>query len=70
MCWFPECVQEIQTPFTKENAVLNRIIHELELFLMSPMKSPEDWWEQEERIFLCDLLAQLIAQRDRAGAAP
>jgi hypothetical protein len=69
MCLFQECVQEIQTPFTKENAVLNRIIHEVESFLMSPMKDPEDWWEQEERIFLCDLLAQLIAQRDLAGAA-
>jgi hypothetical protein len=48
--------------------VLNHIIGELESFLMSPMKDPEDWWEQEERMFLCDLLSQLTAQRDLAGA--
>ena len=44
--------------------MLSRIIGDIESYLMSPMKDPEDWWEQEKRIFLCDLLAQLKEQRD------
>jgi hypothetical protein len=50
--------------------MLSRIIDEIQAYLASPMRDAEDWWEQEERLTLCDLLAQLTAQRDRAGAVP
>jgi hypothetical protein len=49
--------------------MISRMILEIESYLMSPMKDAEDSWEQEERIFLCDLIAQLRAQRDRMGVA-
>ena len=42
--------------------MLSRMIGEIESYLSSPMRDAEDWWEQEERLTLCDLLAQLKAQ--------
>jgi hypothetical protein len=49
--------------------MIGRMIQEIESYLMSPMRDAGDSWEQEERIFLCDLLAQLRAQRDLMGSA-
>jgi hypothetical protein len=44
--------------------MLSRMITEIESYLASPMRDTEDWWEQEERISLCDLLATIRARRD------
>jgi len=48
--------------------MLSRMIGEIESYLSSPMRNAGDWWEQEERLTLCDLLTLLTAQRDMAGA--
>jgi hypothetical protein len=47
--------------------MISRIIAEIETYLMSPMKDSGDSWEQEERMFLSDLLAQLRVQHDLMG---
>jgi hypothetical protein len=49
--------------------MLSRMIAEIESYLSSPMRNAGDWWEQEERISLCDLLARLAAQSDPLAAA-
>ena len=49
-------------------ATIRRMVGEIEAYLNSPMRSASDWWEQEERISLYDLLVLLRAEMDRAGA--
>lgn len=48
--------------------MLNRIIGEIESYLASPIRDAQSGCEQDERRFLRELLEQLKAQRDLAGA--
>jgi hypothetical protein len=41
-----------------------QMIREIELYLLSPMRDADDFWEWEERRSLSELLAQLKAQLD------
>jgi hypothetical protein len=50
--------------------VLNRIIGEIESYLLSPMRDAGCESEIEERRFLRELLEQLRTQRSLAGAVP
>ena len=62
------CTRNADLHVGKENVVLDRIIGEIEWFLSLPRRDAGSESEIEERRFLRELLEQLRAQRDLAGA--
>ena len=40
-------------------ATIERMVREIEAFLATPMHNAESFWENDERLFLVELLAQL-----------